>query len=116
MAKTKKNKSKSAFEMSREDLVKLDQETLAGMVMRMSEQISQLSEILQTIVREKHAPKTERFQNPEQLNIFGDEKAPAADEKSPEQNNSEPAPLDNPSPGNCCAQKTSVPSSLSKER
>ena len=31
MAKTKKNKSKSAFQMSCEDLAKIDQETLAGM-------------------------------------------------------------------------------------
>lgn len=80
MAKAKKNQPKSAFEMSKEDLGKLDQETLVGMVMRMSEQISQLSEILQIMVREKHAPKTERFQNPDQLNLFGEQETPVTED------------------------------------
>jgi len=78
MAKAKKTKSKSAFSMSRDDIESLDHETLVGMVVRMGEQISQLSEILQTLVREKHAPKTERFEHPDQLRIFEGEQ-PATD-------------------------------------
>lgn len=78
MAKAKKTKSKSAFSMSRDEIENLDHETLVGMVVRMGEQISQLSEILQTLVREKHAPKTERFEHPDQLRIFEGEQ-PATD-------------------------------------
>lgn len=73
MPKAKKTKSPSASEMTQDELSKLDNDTLAGMVLRLFEQNKQLSEILQIMVREKHAPKTERFENPEQLRLFGGE-------------------------------------------
>ncbi len=92
MVKPKKKKSPSVFEMNAQDVSKLDHDTLVGMVLRLSEQTRQLSELLQIMVREKHAPKTERFENPEQLNLFGD--AASADvpaEKSAEAHTA-PAP------------------------
>jgi len=81
MAKPKKTKPKSAFGMTPEELRRLDHETLVGLISRLLEQNQQLSELLQIMVREKHAPKTERFENPDQLNIF--EAKPATEPASP---------------------------------
>jgi transposase len=78
MAKAKKTKAPSASEMTSEDLSNLDHDTLVGLVLRLCEQNKQLSEILQVMVREKHGPKTEHFENPEQLRLFGAEKQPEA--------------------------------------
>lgn len=107
MAKTKKTKSKSAFSMSRDDIENLDHETLVGMVVRMGEQISQLSEILQTLVREKHAPKTERFEHPDQLRIFEGEQ-PATNTTT--ESTSEHLPQDaSPSAGSVSPDKKKKP-------
>lgn len=94
MAKPKKTKSTSAFEMSSQDVSKLDHDTLVGMVMRLCEQNRQLSELLQVMVRDKHGPKTEHFQNPEQLNLFGqqatDSEVPEADANAAQPSGSHP--------------------------
>jgi transposase len=75
MAKAHKTKHPSASEMTPGDLSNLDHDTLVGLVLRLCEQNKQLSEILQIMVREKHAPKTERFLNPDQLRLFGSEQS-----------------------------------------
>lgn len=72
MTKRKKNKRSSAFEMTPDNLKKLDQSTLVDLLLNLYEQNKNLSELLQSMVREKHGPKTERFVNPDQLSVFNE--------------------------------------------
>lgn len=71
MGKRKKNKQPSLSEMTPEQLKSLDGDTLVGIVMKLWEQNQQLSEMLRQVVREARMPKTEHFENPEQLRLFG---------------------------------------------
>lgn len=64
-------KSKNPSEMSPEQLKQLDTDTLVGLLTSVLEQNRQLTELLQQVIREKHGPKTERFENPDQLRLFG---------------------------------------------
>ena len=104
--------------MTPEELNKLDHETLVGLISRLIDQNQQLSELLQIVVREKHAPKTERFENPDQLNIFGEPSAP--DPIASEKDNSEDSlnstiakPAKTKKPGH---SRNPMPSNLERER
>lgn len=55
---------------SREEIAKLDKEQLVDAVFHLSGKVQQLSDIVRDFVLAKHGPKTEKFQNPAQLNIF----------------------------------------------
>lgn len=79
MTKRKRNKRPQAFEMTQDNLKKLDQSTLVDLLLSLYEQNKNLSELLQSMVREKHGPKTERFANPDQLRIFNTETTPTTD-------------------------------------
>jgi transposase len=73
MPKDKKSKQPSISDMTPEQLKALDPDTLVALLLRIWEQNCQLSELLQQVLREKHGPKTERFENPDQLRIFSPE-------------------------------------------
>lgn len=90
MTKRKKTKQSSKFEMTEENLKTLDQSTLVDLLLRLHEQNKKLSEMLQSMVREKHGPKTERFENTDQLSIFDKEKEPTQIEVSQENADSQP--------------------------
>jgi Transposase IS66 family/IS66 C-terminal element len=71
MSGKKKNKKTSGFDLSNPDsLHGLNEETFIGIICALYNQNRQLSEILQTMVREKHGPKTERFIDSGQLTLF----------------------------------------------
>lgn len=77
--KQKEQPKPQAVDLSNPDSLKgLDEDTFIGIISRLYEQNKQLSEVLQTLVKEQHGPKTERFQNPEQLNLFGNKSDPPA--------------------------------------
>ncbi|MBX9947996.1 MAG: IS66 family transposase [Candidatus Obscuribacterales bacterium] len=81
-ANSKKTKRPSASEMTPAELEALDNKTLVGMLMRVLDQNRELSEILRMMVNEKHAPKTERFENPEQLRLFKEQEVAGAQNTS----------------------------------
>ena len=66
----KKKKQSSKFELTPEALQELDKSTLVSLLVKMHEQYQQLSEAMQIFMREKNGPKTERFVDPDQLNLF----------------------------------------------
>lgn len=82
-----KKKKESPINLANPDSLKnVDQDTLIGIISKLYEQNKQLSEILQIMTREKHGPKTERFENPDQLNLFGSEEEQAPDTESSDSN------------------------------
>lgn len=68
--------------LSVEDLDKMDHATLVGLVQRLREQNWQLSELLQSYVKDKYGRRTERFENPDQLRLFNSPDTPADSEPS----------------------------------
>lgn len=103
MAKRKKDKPTPLSEMTAEQLKELDRDTLVAMMMRLLEQNQQLSDILRQFVQDKHGPKTEHFENPNQLRIFGSEPAqepsPTARENSPPEGQSSSSSSKKKKPG-----------------
>ena len=64
-------KHKPAVNPSNPDsLRELDKDTLVGMVCRLYEQNRQITELMQTLVREKYGKKTEQFIDSNQLTLF----------------------------------------------
>lgn len=73
MSKTRKNKSQSGFDPSQPETLRgLGEDTLIGLITRLIEQNRQLSEILQSMLQEKHGQKTEKFIDSNQLRLFTD--------------------------------------------
>jgi transposase len=71
MKKPKNKQHLSGFDPSKPDSLRgLDEDAFIGLVTRLYEQNRQLSELLQAFLQEKYGPKTERFVDPEQLNLF----------------------------------------------
>lgn len=66
-----KKKHSAKVSLSAENLEKMDQSTLVGLVHRLLEQNQQLSELLQGYLKDKYGPRTERFENPDQMRLFG---------------------------------------------
>jgi transposase len=76
MSKKKEHKPTSKFDPSKPDSLRgLDEDTLIGVISRLYEQNKQLSELMQSFLRDKYGPKTEHFKNPDQLALFNDENA-----------------------------------------
>ncbi len=73
MAKPKKTKRSAPSAMTPDALSELDKDTLISLLIKMHEQYAQLTEVVQTMVREKHGTKTERFVDSAQLNLFANE-------------------------------------------
>jgi len=59
--------------MTPDALSELDKDTLISLLIKMHEQYAQLTEVVQSMVREKHGTKTERFVDSAQLNLFATE-------------------------------------------
>lgn len=68
-----------------ETLVGLEQDTYIGIICRLYDQNRQLSELLQSYIQEQYGPKTERFEDPNQLRLFSDESAGDADSTNSEE-------------------------------
>jgi transposase len=85
MKKPKNKQHLSGFDPSKPDsLRELDEDAFIGLVTRLYEQNRQLSELLQTFLQEKYGTKTDRFVDPEQLNLF--ENVPAPTEQASDSN------------------------------
>lgn len=70
MSKQKKSKEVAPSAMTPESLGELDKDTLISLLIKMREQYEQLTEVVQNLVREKYGPKSERFNDPAQLQLF----------------------------------------------
>lgn len=70
MSKQKKSKKTAPSAMTPDALRELDKDTLISLLVKMHEQYAQLTEVVQSLVREKHGTKTERFVDSAQLNLF----------------------------------------------
>ena len=87
MARNKKNRRPSTFELTPDSLLDLDKKTLVALLVKMHEQYQQLSEAMQTFMREKHGPKTERFVDSEQMRLFeNNDAAPVQHQAIPTEN------------------------------
>jgi len=73
MPKKKEQQQPEKFDPAKPDSLRgLDEDTLIGVISRLYEQNKQLSELMQSFLRDKYGPKTERFQNPAQLALFSE--------------------------------------------
>jgi transposase len=91
MGKNKKKSQSSKFNFDPDSLSALDKDTLVALLMKMHEQYAQLSESMQALMREKYGPKTERFVNSDQLQLFANqpESAPSGNDVGTCSNNPE---------------------------
>ncbi|HEY9775767.1 MAG TPA: IS66 family transposase [Planktothrix sp.] len=77
MVKSRKQPFKKRS-LDAESLESLDKKTLVDLVLKTQEQLLQLTEAVQTLMREKYGPKTERFHDPDQLTLFGEKREGAS--------------------------------------
>jgi transposase len=70
------------FEMTPEHLSSLDKETLIDLLVKVHEQYKQLSETVQAIMIEKYGPKSEKFQDPDQLRLFDNSEITQSEDES----------------------------------
>lgn len=71
MKNGKKKKQLSAFDMTKDDLNDLGKEEVVDLLLRVLDQNRQLSEMMRGFMTEKYGSKAEKFENPDQLNLFG---------------------------------------------
>jgi transposase len=55
---------------SRDELLKLDKQDIIGLLLKVLDQNAKLSEIMHAAMFDRYGTKTERFSNPDQLNLF----------------------------------------------
>jgi transposase len=72
--KRQTNKPAPKIDVSKPETLRgLDEETFIGIITRLADQNTQLSELLQAFLQEKYGRKSERFVDPNQLRLFGSE-------------------------------------------
>lgn len=86
-------KSKPKYNLtSRESINNLSKEELVDAVLLLGAKLQQLSDVVRDLVMAKHGPKTERFEDPGQLNIFPTQTAETSSDIDTESEEKKPNP------------------------
>jgi transposase len=96
MAKADKNKRQRAPKMTKESLRELEPDAVIDLLLKVYEQNERLSALLQGMVNDKYSSKNEKFENPDQLNVFGKGGIPASATEAPEHDQAPAKPVETP--------------------